>query len=125
MPHATLRILPNETDPTTIGPRLGVKPTRMVKKGELAEPGMLDSAATASEWSLSSEDTGLGGGVGAHVAWLMEQLGAKAAVLATLRAEGLGVSLSLTLDRGRSLTLSHALLSQLQATGLDVELRFA
>lgn len=122
MAHVTLKILPNDSDPTAIGPRLGVEPTRMVKKGELAEPGMLDSAATESAWSLSTEAAGVTGGIGSHVGWLMQQLGANAATLKTLQDEGLGVSLQLQLDRGISrFSLSHALLTQLQATGLDVE----
>jgi hypothetical protein len=126
MAEATLRILPGQSDPRSISERLGVEPTRMVKRGELAEPGMLDTAATESEWSLCSRDA-VQGDASAHLAWVLGRIGDKGKELHALRQSGLGVYLSVSFDvrAQRCLNLDNALLRQLAGVGLDVELRFA
>ena len=126
MPEASLKILPGAADPRDISRSLGIEPTKMVKRGQRAEPGMLDTAATESEWLLSSRDAVPRGDASAHLSWLLGQVGDKGKQLVALRDSGTAVYLTLVYDTSgaRSLNLRSDQVRQLAAVGLDIELRF-
>lgn len=116
---ATLRIYPGSISPDEITARLHVAPSS-TQNAEARPPGVKDCA---SGWFLTSEDAIASKDVRRHLDWILDQIGDKATVFASLRDDGVCADIScywLTASGHGGPSLWPRQMAVLAALGLEI-----
>lgn len=93
--HATLCILPGDTDPAAITERLGIEPSRWQQRGEfMHRAGRPPKVAPINGWYLESEGHVESRDSRRHIVWLLDRLTPKAEVIRSLQDTGCRMDLS-------------------------------
>jgi hypothetical protein len=90
--YTTLRIYPEQLDPTEVTARLGIQPSDWQRRGEARKPG--NRPAKLHGWFLSSDGAVDSRDVRRHLDWLLALLEPKTDAVHALQADGCSMDVS-------------------------------
>ncbi|WP_159452347.1 DUF4279 domain-containing protein [Singulisphaera sp. GP187] len=93
--YATLLIYPNAVDPAMVTERLGIEPSSWQRRGEvIPRTNRPPKVAELSGWFLTSKSQVESKDSRRHVAWLLDQIASKSAVIRSLQETGCTMAIS-------------------------------